>query len=324
MSSPISSQDASPAKDDVAKDEKRKSADTERSPSLPRAPASPSDDGEDPLADLEAAANLSDRSADENVDDDVDVEAEAGVDEDVEGDAEAAVDEEATKNADFDDLAFTSWKQARETMKGHLYRQLVFKEPSKPDDVEEVRQNPAKWVTMLKKAFAKEFCKDYKRKPPAFPEATAQPAWDKWQKDASEKFNSHLLKGKTGSDYVEALCWRLFEDVVAMHQNGYSCITFSNLSDSAFEKLVTIKCSARLEGIAGVISDYPLIRSEIVTGESTGKLIALPEKYANTKIANLWVNTRKAMAARQSQRQDHEDGGTHGGAPAAKRRKSVF
>ncbi|KAI6899191.1 hypothetical protein KC318_g11761 [Hortaea werneckii] len=340
MSSHISSQGASSAKDDVPKDIKRNSADTGRSPSPTRAPASSSDDGEDPLADLEAAANLSDDSADDDMDEGVDENVEGvvdehvddyvdkGVDENVDGDVEEHVDddvdEKTIKDADFDSLVFTSWDQARDTMKGHLFRQLVFKDSFKPDDVEEVRQDPVKWVTMLKKSFAKQYRTAYKNKPPASPETAAQPAWDKWQNDASEKFNNNLLKGKTGSDHVEALCWKLFKDVLAMHQNGYSRMTFSNMSESAFEKRVVIKCSVRLESIAGVISDYPLIRSEIVTGEPTGKLIALPEKYANAKIANLWVNTRKAMARRQSLPQDHEDFGTHGDTPTAKRRKSAY
>ncbi|KAI7180821.1 hypothetical protein KC316_g7510 [Hortaea werneckii] len=340
MSSQTPSQSASSAKGNAPKDNKRSSADTGRSPSPTRAPASSSDDGEDPLADLEAAANFSDDSADEDVDEGVDENVEGvveehgdddvdeGVDKNVEGGVEEHVDddvdEKTIKDADFDSLVFTSWDQARDTMKGHLFRQLVFKDSLKPDDVEEVRQDPVKWVTMLKKSFAKQYCTAYKKKPPTFPETAAQPAWDKWQNDASEKFNNNLLKGKAGSDHVEALCWKLFEDVLAMHQNGYSRITFSNVSESAFEKRVVIKCSVRLEGIARVISDYPLIRSNIVSGEPTGKLIALPEKYANAKIANLWVNTKKAMARSQPQPQDHEDFGTHGSEPAAKRRKSVF
>ncbi|KAI7239967.1 hypothetical protein KC330_g1563 [Hortaea werneckii] len=217
MSSQIPSQSASSAKGNAPKDNKRSSADTGRSPSPTRAPASSSDDGEDPLADLEAAANFSDDSADEDVDE--------GVDENVEGVVEEHgdddVDEKTIKDADFDSLVFTSWDQARDTMKGHLFRQLVFKDSLKPDDVEEVRQDPIKWVTMLKKSFAKQYCTAYKKKPPTFPETAAQPAWDKWQNDASEKFNNNLLKGKAGSDHVEALCWKLFEDVLAMHQNGY-------------------------------------------------------------------------------------------------------
>ncbi|GAB1728291.1 hypothetical protein NU195Hw_Modified_85t1 [Hortaea werneckii] len=328
MSSHTSSQDASSAKDDMSKDSKRKNADTQRSPSPARAPASSSDDGEDPLADLEAAANMSDESADGDVDDDVNDDVDEGVGENVEGDVEKHVDddtdEETIKDADFDCLVFTSWDQARDTMKGHLYRQLVFTDSFEPDDVDEVRLDPVKWVIMLKKSFAKQYRTDYKNKPPAFPETAAQPAWDKWQNDASEKFKNNLLKGKTGSDHVEALCWKLFEDVVTMHQNGYSRVTFSNISEAAFEKRVMIKCSVRLKGIAEVISDYPLIRSEILTGEPTAKLVALPEKYANTKITNLWVNTRKAMAARQPLRQGHEESGTREGAPAAKRRKSAF
>lgn len=214
MSSHTSSQDASSAKDDMSKDSKRKNADTQRSPSPARAPASSSDDGEDPLADLEAAANMSDESADGDVDDDVNDDVDEGVGENVEGDVEKHVDddtdEETIKDADFDCLVFTSWDQARDTMKGHLYRQLVFTDSFEPDDVDEVRLDPVKWVIMLKKSFAKQYRTDYKNKPPAFPETAAQPAWDKWQNDASEKFKNNLLKGKTGSDHVEALCWKLF------------------------------------------------------------------------------------------------------------------
>lgn len=147
MSSHISSQDALSAKDDVPKDNKRKSADTERLPSPAQAPAPPPDDREDPVADLEAAINMRDNEHNK---------------------------EEWMNVADYDSLSFGSWDQARKTMKGDLYWKLILADSAEPDDVEEVCQDPARWVRMLKKSFANQYLEGFTRKPPTFSDDAAQ------------------------------------------------------------------------------------------------------------------------------------------------------
>ncbi|KAI7218816.1 hypothetical protein KC333_g3377 [Hortaea werneckii] len=285
MSSHIPSQGASSAKDHVPKDNKRKSANTERSPSPAQAPAPPSNDGEDPVADLEAAANMRDDEQHE---------------------------EERMNVADYDNLSFESWDQARETMKGDLYWQLILADSAEPDDVEEVRQDPERWVRMLKKSFAEKYLEGYTRKPPSLSEDDAQREWDRWQKDAMAEFRKDMSKGRVGANHVEALCWKLFEDVVAMHVDGCPRIIMAqvskSLSEAQLDTMVTLKCSTRLERIAKAIRDYPLIRSEIIKDERIERLIVSPEHHGTTKVASFYSN-----AIRRRTQSD----------TAAKRRKSA-
>ncbi|KAI7006843.1 hypothetical protein D0869_06733 [Hortaea werneckii] len=286
MSSHIPSQSASSAKGDAPKDNKRKSAITERSPSPAQAPAPPSNDGEDPVADLEAAANMRDDEHHE---------------------------EERMNVADYDNLSFESWDQARETMKGDLYWQLILADSAEPDDVEEVRQDPARWVRMLKQSFAEQYRQSYVRRPSSFTADAAQPAWDRWQTNAMTAFKKHMSTGKVSPDRVEALCWKPFEDVVAMHVIGCPRIIMAQLSkelsEAQFEKMFPIKCSARLERIARAIANYPLIRSEIINEERIEKLIASPEYHATTKVVYFWNNEIRKRSNSE---------------PAARRRKSDF
>ncbi|KAI7242050.1 hypothetical protein KC343_g7449 [Hortaea werneckii] len=286
MSSPISSQGASSAKDDMPKDNKRKSADTERSPSPAQAPASPPDDGEDPVADLEAAANMRDDEDDK---------------------------EEGMNVDDYDSLSFESWDQARETMRGDLYWALLVEDSAEPDDVEEVRQDPAKWVRMLKKSFAKQYLGGYPRRPSTFSDDAAQQEWNRWQKGAMADFRKDMANGRVGPDHVEALCWELFENVVAMHVNGCPRIIMAQASKGMTEEqldtMVTLECSRRLERIAKAIGDYPLIRSEIINDERIERLIVAPEHHATTKVTSCWSN-----ATRRKNKFE----------PVAKRRKSDF
>ncbi|KAI7353806.1 hypothetical protein KC354_g11387 [Hortaea werneckii] len=266
MSSHIPSQGASSAKDHVPKDYKRKSANTERSPSPAQAPAPPSNDGEEPVADPEAAANMRDDEHHE---------------------------EERMNVADYNNLSFESWDQARETMKGDLYWQLILADSAEPDDVKEVRQDP-------------------ERLPPSLSEDAAQREWDRWQKDAMAEFRKNMSKGRVGPDHVEALCWKLFEDVVAMHVDGCPRIIMAqvskSLSEAQLDTMVTLKCSTRLERIAKAIRDYPLIRSEIINDERIERLIVSPEHHGTTKVASFYSN-----AIRRRTQSD----------AAAKRRKSA-
>ncbi|GAB1735846.1 hypothetical protein NU219Hw_g5186t1 [Hortaea werneckii] len=285
MSSQISSQGASSAKDGASNDEKHRTTDTGRSPS-PQAPALPSNEGDDPVAVLETAANTRDDVHNE---------------------------EEWMNVADYDSLSFESWNQARESMKGDLYWQLILADSAEPDDVEEVRQDPARWVRMLKKSFAGQCRQSYGRRPSSFTEDAAQPEWDRWQKGAMAKFKEDMSNGRVGPDYVEALCWKLFEDVVAMHVNGCPRIIMAQVSKSLTEAqldtMVTLKCSTRLERIAEAISDYPLIRSEIISDERIERLIVSPEHHGATKVTSFWSTATR----RRTQSE-----------PAAKRRKSNF
>ncbi|OTA29480.1 hypothetical protein BTJ68_11777 [Hortaea werneckii EXF-2000] len=286
MSSHIPSKGASPAKDDMPNGNKRKSADTERSPSPAQPPASPSDEREDPVADLEAAANMRDDEDDK---------------------------EEGMNVADYDGLSFASWDQARKTMKGDLYWELLVQDPAEPDDVEEVRKDPAKWVRMLKKSFAKQYLGGYTRRPSTFSDDAAKQEWDRWQKNAMADFRKDMSNGRVSPDHVEALCWKLFEDVVAMHVNGCPRIIMAQackgISEAQLDTIVTIKCSTRLERIAKAIGDYPLIRSEIINDERIERLIVAPEHHGTTKVTSCWSN-----ATRRKNKSE----------PAAKRRRSDF
>lgn len=98
-----------------------------------------------------------------------------------------------------------------------------------------------------------------------------------------------------------------------MHVNGCPRIIVAQVSKSLTEAqlntMVTLKCSTRLERIAEAISDYPLIRSEIISDERIERLIVSPEHHGATKVTSFWSNATR----RRTQSE-----------PAAKRRKSNF
>jgi len=138
------------------------------------------------------------------------------------------------------------------------------------DDVADVKHanNSQAWVTKLVSAF----CTDYLTTPEdTTKDSPAQQDWFKrWQKTAHASIVG--IANTKGLDYVEKSCWHLFDAVIKAHELGY-------VDAGTALKPSKVKCSARLEFIAGVLEKYARVRLDVLTAWHIDEIAANPEQF---------------------------------------------
>jgi hypothetical protein len=178
-------------------------------------------------------------------------------------------------------LQFSSWAEAKEACASRQKPQLL----EQGDDYEDVEKDSASNVRRIITAFEG----DWIPRPAIAISEEERVDWARFQQGHAEKA---AMAAEAEPFGIEPFAWFLLETVLQMHKKGgtkktrYSCDRFR-------------KCSDRLDAIIRAISDYAIIRCDVL-GENFDALVASPKSAIARKTSNWRGNERKAIRDREN------------------------
>ncbi|KAK3047043.1 hypothetical protein LTR09_011557 [Extremus antarcticus] len=160
------------------------------------------------------------------------------------------------------------------------------------DDVHAVEPNPQPYVRLVMRAMMSSGCLGPHDQGL---DRIQTRHWNRWQKDALLEVKK-VLSIPLINRQVEALAWTLVNDAIIAHKNGFPA---SSMKPSGDDRKV--KISARITKVAQIITDFPIIRHDVLTKrDAITQLVSTPCAYVGRKKTNRHGNCHKEEIAKKA------------------------
>lgn len=168
------------------------------------------------------------------------------------------------------------------------------KPPSlKHDDYRQVKNDPVPYIHKLRNAFKA----NYAQKPQGQHFTT-----EKDQRDWLNYQDTHMERmSKFDEATIESSCWMVLKNLIEAHRVGMKELKYHKIESE-------ITCSAHVDLIAEAISDYAVIRYDVVRLQRLDELICCTNTAVQRKLANYKGNKNKAQREIQNQQQAEQQG----------------